>query len=135
MLLCMKAKQLINLTLTLLVLTSPVLAQSGKVAVIDTNAFIQPKKGITRIIRAMESIEREFEPRRAELSDMHERLAGEMEKFSFAGPIPTDPKPMTPERRKELKEKAEAMRCAIEQREAEMQLVIASVAKKLRPPF
>ncbi len=39
----------------------PVNAQSeGKVAIIDTEAFVDPKTGIVRLIRAFEAIEKEF---------------------------------------------------------------------------
>ena len=130
----MKAKQILNLILPSLMLTGTVFAQSGKVAVIDTNAFIQPKKGITRLLKAMENVEREFAPRRTTISGMHERLAKEIERFSFAGPIPTDPRPMTPERRKELKENAEAMRPQSSKRWQRCKLLITSAAKRLRLP-
>ena len=40
----MKIKQLINLTLALLVLATQAFAQSDKIAFVDTNAFIQPQK-------------------------------------------------------------------------------------------
>lgn len=117
----MKAKQLINLTFALLIMTVPVFAQSEKIAFVDMNAFTHPQKGITRLIRVLESVEQEFVPRWAEIAKMYERLQKELEKVSYAGPIPTDPRPMTAERKKELKEAADTMQRSIEQRQAELQ--------------
>jgi Skp family chaperone for outer membrane proteins len=119
----MNAKTLINVALvfTSLALTSAVVAQSKAIAVVDTNEFIQPQRGITRLLRAMESVEREFAPQRAEISLMHELAAKEIEGYSFTGPIPTDPRPMTRERREKLKDKVTSVRNLIEKREAEME--------------
>lgn len=42
----------------------------SKVAVIDTDAFNDPKTGIKRLIVIFESVEREFKPRRDELTSL-----------------------------------------------------------------
>jgi Skp family chaperone for outer membrane proteins len=117
----MKARQLINLTLALLITTIPVFAQSEKIALVDTDAFTHPQKGITRLNKALESVEQEFVPRWAEIARMYERLQKELNKFSYAGPIPTDPQPITAERRKASKDAADTMQRSIKQREAELQ--------------
>ena len=131
----MKAKPFLNLTLALLVLSIPVFAQSGKVAIVDTNAFTHPEKGIKRLIKAAESVEREFVPRWAELAGMYARLRKELEKLSFVGPIPTDPQPVTPERKRELKEATDAIQRSIEQRQAAMQLDYAKRTKEVTAPI
>lgn len=131
----MKAQRLLNLTLALLVLSIPVFAQPGKVAIVDTNAFTHPQKGITRLIKAAESVEQEFVPRWTELAGMYERLQKEIEKFSYAGPIPTDPQPMTPEQRRKLKDAADAIQRSIEQREAEMQFAFSKRTKEVTAPI
>ncbi len=130
----MKAKRLLNLTLALLILTIPVFAQSEKIALVDTNAFAYPQTGIARLIRVMESVEQEFVPRWTEIAGMYARLQKELEKYSFAGPIPTDPRPMTPERRKELKETADTMQRTIERREADLRLDYSKRLKEATAP-
>lgn len=116
----MKIKLLVTLLLALLALASPCLAQSSKVAFVDTNAFGDPQHGITRLVRAVNLVESEFAPRRAALVEMHQRLEKQRQEFAFAGPIPTDPRPMTPERRKQSREKAELMQREFEQKQAEI---------------
>src|ERR1044071_5583844 len=116
----MKTTRLLNLTRALLTLTIPVVAQSEKIALVDTKAFTHPQKGITRLIKVMESVEQEFVPRWTEIAGMYARLRKELDKYSYAGPIPTDPRPMTRERRKGLKEAADTIQRTIEQRQAEL---------------
>lgn len=130
----MKARQIINLVLVLLVQTIPVCAQSSKIAFVDTNAFTHPQKGIIRLSRIMESVEQEFVPRWSEIAGMYKRLQKELDKFSYAGPIPTDPRPMTPERKKALKEAADTIQLSIERREAELQLDYSKRLKEATAP-
>lgn len=129
----MKVEQVIFVPLLLLVLATSCPAQ--EVAVIDTNIFGYTRKGITRLVKAMESVDREFEPRRAELLQMHERLQKQLEKFSFAGPIPTDPEPMTPERRRRTKAEAEEMRRLVAQKEEETQRVYSRRIREVTAPI
>lgn len=117
----MKPKRLITFAFTFAVLSAPASAQSGKVAIVDTRAFAHPQKGITRLIKTIESLERDHEQERAELVEMYERIDKESRKLAFSGPIPTDPQPMTPERRKRLKAKIEALRRSFARQEAETQ--------------
>lgn len=131
----MKAKRFIILTLALLTMTIPAFAQSDKIAIVDMNAFTHPQKGITRLLKIMESVEQEFAPRWAEIAGMYERLQKDLEKYSFAGPIPTDPRPMTAERRKELKEAADTMQHSIEQRETELQDAYRKRVKEATAPI
>ena len=42
----------------------------GKVAIVDTEAFGDPKTGILRLVRAFESVNREFTPQRDELQKL-----------------------------------------------------------------
>ncbi|HVF56563.1 MAG TPA: OmpH family outer membrane protein [Pyrinomonadaceae bacterium] len=131
----MKAKQIAFLTFTLLILTCPVFAQTGKVAIVDTNAFMHPQKGITRLVKAIESAELELLPRQAELSELYERLRREREAFSFAGPIPTNPQPVTQEQREKLKEQGAATERSIKQKEAEMRLAHSRRVKEVSAPI
>ena len=117
----MKIKRFIPLMLALSALASPCFAQSSKVAFIDTSVFGDPQHGINSLVRAIEHVEGEFAQRRSELAEMQMRLQRQLQEFSFVGPIPTDPRPMTRERRKEAKERAETMRLEFEQKQEEMQ--------------
>ena len=45
----------------------------GKVAIIDTDAFADPKSGIARLVAAFNTVEREFKPRRDEIQTLRTR--------------------------------------------------------------
>jgi Skp family chaperone for outer membrane proteins len=54
----------------------------GKFAVIDTDAFSDPKNGIKRLVAAFQTVEREFKPRRDEVQQLqarYEALAKEID--------------------------------------------------------
>lgn len=54
----------------------------GKIAIIDTVAFADPKTGITRLIRAFDVLEKEFKPRSDELQKLraqYEQLGKEIQ--------------------------------------------------------
>jgi Skp family chaperone for outer membrane proteins len=48
----------------------------GKFAVVDTDAFLDAKQGIQRLIAAYQTVEREFKPRRDELQSIKTRYDG-----------------------------------------------------------
>jgi len=65
----------------------------SKIAYIDTGAFGEEKGGITRLVTAMNALEREFKPRQDELNNINARLktlADEISKLS-GNPV-VDPK-------------------------------------------
>jgi hypothetical protein len=117
----MKGRQLFPLTLVLLVLAAPCPAQSTRVALIDTSAFDDLNNGIRRLANAVHLVDREFRQRQLKLSKMLELMRRHPGGAGFVGPIPTDPKPMTRERRKKLKEEAEEMWRAFELERKEYQ--------------
>src|SRR5436305_6026659 len=45
----------------------------GKFAIIDTDAFSDPKQGIKRLVAAFQVVEREFKPRRDEVQQLQTR--------------------------------------------------------------
>lgn len=54
----------------------------GKIAIIDTEAFADPKTGITRLVSALETVNREFKPRSDELQKLraqYEQLGKDIE--------------------------------------------------------
>lgn len=50
----------------------------GKIAIIDTDAFADPKTGITRLVAALDGVNREFKPR----SDELQRLRGQYDQIA-----------------------------------------------------
>lgn len=45
----------------------------GKLAIIDTRAFNDPKSGVTRLLKAFDTVDREFKPRRDEIQQLRTR--------------------------------------------------------------
>ena len=131
----MKGRQLLPLSLLLLVLAAPCLAQSTRVALIDTGAFTDPKKGITHLVNALSLVDREFEQRHARMLELHNLLLRQPDGSGFVGPIPTDPRPMTRERRKQLKEEAEKMRRSFEWERKELQRAYDKRLEEVRIPI
>ena len=130
----MRTTRVIFLLLLWLTLPAECPAQD-KVAIIDTSIFYSPQRGITRLVKAEAGVRREFEPRRAELLEMHERFVAHLKKFSFTGPIPTDPAPMTPERKRRIKSEAEEMRRFIERQQEAAQRAYSQRIKEITTPI
>jgi hypothetical protein len=130
-----KGTRLLPLSFLLLVLAAPCPAQTTRVALIDTNAFTDPKHGITRLVNALSLVEKEFEKRHAKMLELHNLLLRQPSGPGFMGPIPTDPRPMTPERRKQLKEDAEKMRRSFEWEQKELQRAYDKRREEVRIPI
>src|SRR5687767_2070122 len=128
-------RQVVSLFLVLIALAAQAFAQSGRIAFVDTLAFSHPVSGITRLVRAHAIVEREFAPRRAELIELYNRLQQQQRKFSFFGPIPTDPEPMTPERRKELRSQAETLKLDFERKQNEIESAHDARSKEITAPI
>ncbi len=128
-------KRIALLTFAALVLSAPCPAQSSRIAFVDSNVFIQPERGIKRLVNALSIVEGEFAPRRAELSDMQRRLQSKLEQFAYLGPIPTDPEPMTPERRTKLKEEAEQLKRDFELKQAQMDRAYSKRVNEIAAPI
>ena len=117
----MKGRQLFPLTLLVLILAAPCPAQSTRVALIDTSIFNDLTNGIRRLAQAVHLVDREFRQRQLKLSKMLELMTLNPGGTGYSGPIPTDPRPMTRERRKKLKEEAEELRRSFELERKEYQ--------------
>lgn len=48
----------------------------GKFAIVDTDAFQDPKEGIARLVNAAATVDREFKPRRDEIQQLQTRYEG-----------------------------------------------------------
>lgn len=92
-----------------------------KIAVIEMEAFYDPEKGITRMIRAIESLDQEFEPLRTELRGMRQRSQELADEIAKATPA-TDSRALQEKRfraesmQRELRNKAEDAEQAFEKR-------------------
>ncbi len=117
----MRKQRITWLLLAILTYVSPCFAQDGDIAFIDSTAFFHPQTGIKRLVNTVSHVDQQFAPRRAELVTLHEKLQRRLEKLSFSGPIPTDPRPMTKERRKALKGRIEVMQRSFEHKQEEVQ--------------
>lgn len=61
---------------------SPGVIADGKVAIIDTDAFADPKTGITRLVSALDAVNRAFKPRGEELQRLrtqYDQIAKDIE--------------------------------------------------------
>jgi Skp family chaperone for outer membrane proteins len=112
-----------------------------KIAVIEMGALYDPEKGITRLIRAIESLDQEFEPLRKELRGMRRRSQELADEIAKATPA-TDSRALQEKRfqsesmQRELRYKAEDAEQAYERQlrqvlgpiEDDLQEAIASYA-------
>lgn len=122
---------LIGITL----LAIPAFAQQKRIALINSDAFLIPASGIVRLVRAMEGVEREFAPRRRQLSEAYDELHKLKEFPGYSGPIPTDPRPMTPERARGVRDEIKEMTGAIERVERQMQAAYERRMKEALDPI
>jgi Skp family chaperone for outer membrane proteins len=132
----MKAKLTFALLpILMMMLAATCLAQEGRVATVDTAAFSDPQRGITRLVKAVQKIDREFDPRRAESVLIQQRLNDQLKKLSFSGPIPTDPEPMTRKRRQQLEAQAEEMRRLVARKQHEAQRAYSKRMEEVTTPI
>ncbi|MDQ3687792.1 MAG: OmpH family outer membrane protein [Acidobacteriota bacterium] len=116
-------------------LTIPAFAQQKRIALINSDAFLTPTSGIVRLVRAMEGVEREFAPHRRQLSEAYDELHRLKELPGYSGPIPTDPRPMTPERKKEIRDDIKAMTGAFEKSQRQVQTAYERRMKEALAPI
>ncbi|HVG35253.1 MAG TPA: OmpH family outer membrane protein [Pyrinomonadaceae bacterium] len=115
-------KRIFLLLLATLLLAAPCPAQTtGKIAFIDTSAFNDPYQGIKRLVRAVEGVDKEFAARLVKLTNDQWRLQQRVEQIPFFGPIPVDPRPMTPLRKKDVIAKGETMKREFERQRKELE--------------
>lgn len=110
-------------------------AQQKRIALINSDAFMSPTGGIVRLVRAMENVEQEFAPRRRQLSEAYDELHRQKELPGYAGPIPTDPRPMTLERKKEIRDEIKALSGAFEKSQRQTQVAYERRMKEVLAPI
>ncbi len=100
----------------------------SKIAIVFTDAFLDPKNGISRINTLASSLEREFEPRRTELKGMQTRaqqLTDSISKMQQGQGV-VDPKSIQTQidqldtLKKDLQRKAEDFQSAVQKRQQEV---------------
>ena len=97
----------------------------AKIALVDTDEFLNEKNGITRLVAAAKKVEAEFQPRRTELQGIQaaiDKMTGDLQK---AAPV-QDPKVSAQQqdaidqKKKELQRKGEDAQAAYQKRLQEM---------------
>lgn len=101
----------------------------GKVAIIDTAAFADPKAGVTRLVRAFDVVDREFKPRRDEIVQLKTRYD------QIVSDINTT-KGVSDEKALQAKaDQAESLKSDIERKQQDGQRAIDKRIKELTEPI
>jgi outer membrane protein len=97
----------------------------AKIALVDTDAFLDEKAGITRLVAAAKKVESEFQPRRTELTNLQQQIDKVTADLQKAGPV-QDPKVSAQQQekidqmKKDLQRKGEDAQAAYQKRLQEM---------------
>jgi len=97
----------------------------AKIALVDTDAFLDEKAGITRLVAAAKKVETEFQPRRAELTNLQQQIDKATADLQKAGPV-QDPKVSAQQQdkidqmKKDLQRKGEDAQAAYQKRLQDM---------------
>lgn len=101
----------------------------GKFAVIDTDAFTDQKQGIQRLVAAFQTVEREFQPRRAELQQLQTRYEGLAKQIQDTQKV-ADQKALAA-----LADQADTLKTDIEQKQQAGQKALDKRVKELTEPI
>jgi len=97
----------------------------AKIALVDTDAFLDEKAGITRLVAAAKKVETEFQPRRAEFTNLQQQIDKATADLQKAGPV-QDPKVSAQQQdkidqmKKDLQRKGEDAQAAYQKRLQDM---------------
>jgi outer membrane protein len=97
----------------------------AKIALVDTDAFLDEKAGITRLVAAAKKVENEFQPRRTELTSLQQQIDTATANLQKAGPV-QDPKVSAQQQekidqmKKDLQRKGEDAQAAYQKRLQDM---------------
>ena len=111
--------------------TAPQTAASGetKFAVVYTEQFLDPKGGINRLISANASLEREFQPRGAELQTMQQNLNTIAKKIQDTGAVAKE------DEIRRLQEQAEGINVEMKRKQEDGQRALAKRQGELMNPL
>ena len=104
--------------------TSAVLPEA-KIALVDTDEFLNEKTGITRLVAAAKKVETEFQPRQTELRNLQQQIDKATADLQKAGPV-QDPKVSAQQQdkidqmKKDLQRKGEDAQAAYQKRLQDM---------------
>lgn len=101
----------------------------GKVAIIDTDAFADPKSGIARLVAAFNTVEREFKPRRDEIQTLKTRYDALVKQAQDTKTV-ADPKSLAG-----LSDQAETLKEDIERRQSAGQRDLNKRVQELTDPI
>ena len=101
----------------------------GKFAVIDTDAFADPKQGIQRLVAAFQTVEREFKPRRDEIQNLKTRYDGIVKQAQDTQKVASQ------ESLAALADQADSLKSEIEQKQAAGQKALDKRVKELTDPI
>ncbi|MDQ3804925.1 MAG: OmpH family outer membrane protein [Acidobacteriota bacterium] len=101
----------------------------GKVAIIDTDEFGNPKTGIARLINAFNTVDREFKPRRDEIQTLKTRFDGIAKQIQDTKNV-ADQKSLAA-----LADQAETLKTEIEQKQQAGQRALDKRVKELTDPI
>jgi outer membrane protein len=97
----------------------------AKIALVDTDAFLDEKAGITRLVAAAKKVETEFQPRQTELRNLQQQIDKATADLQKAGPV-QDPKVSAQQQdkidqmKKDLQRKGEDAQAAYQKRLQDM---------------
>jgi len=101
----------------------------GKVAIIDTDAFADPKSGIARLVAAFNTVEREFKPRRDEIQTLKTRYDALVKQAQDTKTV-ADPKSLAG-----ISDQAETLKEDIERRQSAGQRDLNKRVQELTDPI
>ena len=101
----------------------------GKFAVVDTDAFQDPKEGIARLVNAAATVDREFKPRRDEIQQLQTRYEALGKQIQDTQKV-ADPKAL-----QNLVEQAETLKNDIERKQQDGQRAIQKRWSELSGPI
>ncbi|HYY97793.1 MAG TPA: OmpH family outer membrane protein, partial [Pyrinomonadaceae bacterium] len=101
----------------------------GKFAIVDTDAFQDPKEGIARLVSAAATVDREFKPRRDEITQLQTRYEALGKQIQDTQKV-ADPKAL-----QNLVEQAETLKNDIERKQQDGQRAIQKRWQELSGPI
>jgi Skp family chaperone for outer membrane proteins len=101
----------------------------GKFAIVDTDAFTDPKQGIQRLVAAFQTVEREFKPRRDEIQGLKTRYDAIVKQGNDTAKV-ADQKSLAA-----LADQAESLKAEIEQKQQAGQRALDKRIKELTEPI
>ena len=101
----------------------------GKFAIIDTEAFGDPKAGIARLVNAFQTVDREFKPRRDQITALRTKYEGIVKQINDTKGV------AQPASLSALADQAETLKSDIERQQQDGQRALDKRVKELTDPI